>query len=679
MRVNNRKPNRLIQEKSPYLIQHAYNPVNWYSWGNEAFERAKKEGKPIFLSIGYSTCHWCHVMEKESFEDDVIAEQLNRDFVSIKVDREERPDIDHIYMEVCQSLTGSGGWPLSIFLNADREPFFAGTYFPKNDRMGRMGFTTVLNQISKLWKLDPNYIKEVSDKIMKGFKQSTKSMERGIDDLLLQTAYKNFYTEFDEAYGGFGSAPKFPMPHNIYFLLRYWYITNDKDSLRMVEKTLDSMARGGIFDQIGYGFSRYSTDSKWLVPHFEKMLYDNALLAIAYLECYQITRKKTYSETARYIFAYINREMTDKEGGFYSAEDADSEGREGEFYIWSKQEVMQTLGDVEGEEFCRIYHIDDVGNFEGKSIPNRMGFENSETYDLFEGCRQKLFELRERRIHPNKDDKILSGWNGLMIAAFSIAARVLNEETYKQTAQTAVDFISNHMMNEEGRLLARYRKTDAAFFAYAQDYAFFIWGLIELYETSFDATYLLKAVKLAEDSIQYFWDEEEGGLFLYGTDSESLITRPKEIYDGALPSGNSVAAYNFFRLAKLTGNPKWEDYGNQILHTFGEKIEHYPTGYSFALLAAFFNKTVCEEIILVTVGEDTELSGWINILRENYRPFMTVVLIDEKSKHILSKIAPFFADYKTIDGKITAYVCKNSVCNAPITQKDMFRQMLISY
>jgi uncharacterized protein YyaL (SSP411 family) len=614
-------------------LQHAHNPVDWFPWGKEAFEKAKSEDKPIFLSIGYSTCHWCHVMERESFEDEEVADIINKHFVAIKVDREERPDIDHIYMSVCQALTGSGGWPLTVFMTPEAKPFFAGTYFPKYDRMGMSGLINILQQINKVWHTNREALLEASEKILKAIEKSyndpndnayetyDKIYNSGIYDQIIQDAFSQFSHSFDNKYGGFGSAPKFPTPHNLLFLLRYWYKTKDPFALEMVEKTLESMYKGGIYDHFGFGFSRYSTDRKWLVPHFEKMLYDNALIAIAYLETYQVTKNEKYADICREIFQYILRDMTSPQGGFYSAEDADSEGKEGKFYLWTIDEVKQILGDKDGTRFCKIYNITSRGNFEGKNIPNliseKLLLDNNETdniefKDFIKKCREKLFINREKRIHPYKDDKILTSWNGLMIAALSIAGRILREVKYIAAAEKAVNFIFNNLIRKDGRLLARYHDGDASFPAYVDDYAFLIWGLIELYETTFKPDYLKKALKLNEDLIRFFWDDKNGGLFVYGSDSEKLITRPKEIYDGATPSGNSVSALNFFKLAKLTGQYQLEEKGEQLLKSFIKDIESYPAAHSYSLIALLFARSSSKEIVIVEPDVHNDTFRYIN-------------------------------------------------------------------
>ncbi|HHV30760.1 thioredoxin domain-containing protein [Acetivibrio mesophilus] len=675
----NKQANRLIHEKSPYLLQHAHNPVNWYPWCDEAFEKAKSEDKPIFLSIGYSTCHWCHVMERESFEDEEVADILNKNFICIKVDREERPDIDNIYMTACQALTGHGGWPLTIIMAPDKRPFFAGTYFPKKDRMGMRGLVSILNSVHDTWVNEKDALDRFSTQIVNAISESIDDGSyNSIDEIsedIFEDAFSQFKYDFDNIHGGFGSAPKFPTPHNLYFLLRYWHKTKDEYALNMVEKTLNSMYSGGIYDHIGFGFSRYSTDKKWLVPHFEKMLYDNALLAIAYLETYQATRDEKYADIAKQIFTYVLRDMTSPEGGFYSAEDADSEGEEGKFYVWSPDEIKEILGDSDGEKYCKYYNITEEGNFEGLNILNLINSTISdEDMEFAESCRQKLFEYREKRVHPHKDDKILTSWNGLMIAAMAIGGRVLGIEKYSLAAEKAAEFIFSRLVRSDGRLLARYRDGEAAFLAYVDDYAFLVWGLIELYETTYRPQYLKKALKLNNDLIKYFWDNEKGGLFIYGSDNEQLITRPKEIYDGATPSGNSVAVLNFLRLARLTGQQELEEKAHQMFSLFGSKVGSMPRGYAFFLTAMLFSQSKTKEVVLVGDShKDTQ--NMLNIISEDFRPFTTSILYSEEHKDI-KELVPFIDNYTAVEGKTTAYICENFTCQSPIIDSNQFREKL---
>ena len=615
-------------------------------------------------------------MERESFEDEEVAAKLNEHFISIKVDREERPDVDHIYMTVCQALTGHGGWPLTIFMNPDREPFFAGTYFPKHDRGGMAGLMTLLNRVTDAWKNNREALYYSGSKIIDAIKQETAAPEEDVSRELVHEALTSFKHSFDHIYGGFGRAPKFPTPHNLFFLLRYWHSTHEEFALEMVEKTLDSMHRGGIYDHIGFGFSRYSTDRKWLVPHFEKMLYDNALLAIAYLEAYQATKNEKYADVARQIFTYILRDMTSPEGGFYSAEDADSEGEEGKFYVWTPKEIKEVLGEDDGEKFCKYYDITLRGNFEGHSIPNLIcSSMTAEDSSFIESCRKRLFEYREKRIHPYKDDKILTSWNGLMIAALAMGGRILNDENYTQAGEKAVRFIFKQLVRNDGRLMARYRQGEAAYPAYVDDYAFLIWGLVELYETTYKPEYLQKALTLNDDLLKYFWDYENGGLYIYGSDSEQLITRPKEIYDGATPSGNSVAAMNFIRLARLTGRHELEDKAQVQFRTFGGSLERSPIGHSHLLTAFLYSQSPAKEVVVVGNRDYQNTGELIGVLREEFRPFTISMLYSDKYDELKS-IAPFIENYKTVDGKAAAYVCENFACRAPVTDIGQLKEIL---
>jgi uncharacterized protein len=666
--------NKLLQEKSPYLLQHAHNPVDWYPWGGEAFSRAVAEDKPIFLSIGYSTCHWCHVMERESFEDEEVAIILNKHFIAIKVDREERPDVDHIYMSVCQAMTGHGGWPLTILMTPDRKPFYAGTYFPKKSRGGYAGIIEVLEHVKDAWHDEKDTLVESSDKIMEHMNMEFGTAEHGeVNEEAIDNAVTSFSRNFDKAYGGFGNAPKFPTPHNLMFLLRHAKQSVNANALDMVEKTLESMYRGGMYDHIGFGFSRYSTDKKWLVPHFEKMLYDNALLAFTYIEAYQATGKEQYSRVAQQIFEYVLRDMTSPEGGFYSAEDADSEGVEGKFYVWTPKEIIDVLGEYDGKEFCGMYDITIKGNFEETSIPNiienKSSFEELTKLPL-ESMRSKLFDHREKRIHPYKDDKILTAWNGLMIAALAYGARVLGNESYMAAAKKAVGFIEDKLIRADGRLMARYREGEAAYLGYLDDYAFLVWGLIELYQASFEIKYLELAVRLNDDMIKYFGEDGKGGYFIYGNDSEQLIARPKEDYDGATPSGNSVAALNLLRLGRLTGNTELEVEAEGVFGAFADKINSYSMGHTYMLMAVMFARGKGSEIVIVGDRKDASVQSFIDVINKSFMPYSVVIVKDVDEAEALKKLIPYTEGQDMVDDKTTAYVCENFACRAPITDRN---------
>lgn len=519
MENRERSANNLIHEKSPYLLQHAYNPINWYSWGDEAFERAKREDKPIFLSIGYSTCHWCHVMERESFEDLEVAKFFNENFVSIKVDREERPDVDSVYMTVCQAMTGSGGWPLTIFMTPEQKPFYAGTYFPKRSRVNNLGILDLGEYIIEKWKNE-------KDEIL----NATKTLENHLEDVfnvkgnndrelseeIFHDTYKQLENFYDDIYGGFTKAPKFPTPHKIVYLLEYYKMFNEEKALNMATKTLDSMYKGGIFDHIGFGFSRYSTDDRWLVPHFEKMLYDNALLILAYLKCYEVSKREEYKEIALKVFDYIFRELLDKDGAFYCAEDADSEGVEGKYYVFTPLEIIDILGEEDGKYFNEYFGITKLGNFEGKNIPNLLNLKEPFKEDLrIELLRKKVLDYREKRVKPFKDDKILTSLNGLMLAALGKAYKVTNDKKYLEYGDRCINFLYKNMFNENGRLLARYRNGESKYLGYLDDYSFLAFGLINMYEASYNAKYLEKAINLTRSMIDIFFDRKtEAFIFM---------------------------------------------------------------------------------------------------------------------------------------------------------------------
>ena len=605
MTDNMKKPNHLIQETSPYLLQHAYNPVNWYPWGQEAFEIARKEDKPVFLSIGYSTCHWCHVMAHESFEDPEVAEILNRDFISVKVDKEERPDIDAVYMAVCQGLTGRGGWPMTIIMTPDQKPFFAGTYFPKHERYNVSGLLEILDDVIKEWKLKRKSLVDTGEKITSALNERQKNRSIGghipsgngdgvsgknawtPNNVLITVAQDTLYKSFDEQYGGFGASPKFPMPHNLMFLLRSSKFNQEDRALKLVEKTLQQMYRGGIFDHIGYGFSRYSTDNKWLAPHFEKMLYDNALLVIAYLEAYQITGRELYRSVAEKTLEYIQREMTDETGGFYSAQDADSDGEEGGYYLLSESEVIDLLGVTDGQQFCKFFDITKSGNFEGGNIPNLI--KNKDFEQIPETILRQLpriYQHRLQRVKLHKDDKILTSWNSLMIVAFAKAYKALDEETYLRIAEKATAFLSVAMTNSDGTLCVSSRGGGKATgTGTLDDYAFFIWALLELYEATLDMNYLEQARTLCDVMLSGFQDPSGGGLYLTHGDAEQLIYRPKETYDGAIPSGNSVAGYVLVKLSRLTGLDEYHQQALKQLQFLSEQAAAYPAGHCFTMMA----------------------------------------------------------------------------------------------
>lgn len=692
-----KKPNRLIHEKSPYLLQHAYNPVNWYPWGEEAFEKARKENKPIFLSIGYSTCHWCHVMEKESFEDDDVAKLMNDAFVAIKVDREERPDIDGIYMMVCQMISKGGcGWPLNILMTPDKKPFFAATYIPKEDRFGRVGMLTLVPRIEEVWTKQHNEVLNSANQITSALQQGAKESHGDeLDKSTLKTAYDQLAQGFDEQHGGFGNAPKFPTPHNLLFLLRHWKRSGDGEALKIVEKTLQEMRRGGIYDHIGFGFHRYSTDAEWFLPHFEKMLYDQAMIAMACIEAYQATGREEYEKTAREIFTYVLRDMASQKGGFYSAEDADSEGEEGKFYLWTEGEIHQILGKDEADLFIKAFSVEKGGNFREeatgkgtggnilhlrKSLPeiaSQLKIPEGELERRLETARQKLFAVREKRIHPHKDDKILADWNGLMIAALSKGAQAFNEPSYAEAARRAVDFISTNMRKPDGRLLHRYRDGQADIGGNLDDYAFLIWGLIELYEYTFDVNYLQTAINLNSNLITHFWDDNDGGFYFTADDGESLIVRQKEIYDGAIPSGNSVSMLNLLRLGRITANSNLEEKAAKIGRAFSSRIKQFPGAFTQLMVAVDFGIGPSYEVVIVGNSQAEDTKAMLNAVGRQFVPNKVVLLRPtEKESPDVIRIAEFTKNQSSLGGKATAYVCLNYVCKLPTTDVNKMLELL---
>ena len=665
--------NRLADEQSPYLLQHANNPVDWYPWGEEAFKKAKELDRPIFLSIGYSTCHWCHVMEHESFEDDSVAKLLNDGFISIKVDREELPEIDHVYMTVCQAMTGGGGWPLTIVMTPAKEPFFAGTYFPKDKRGGRSGLFQILPMITDAWTSKRQDIMTSVGQVKNYLDQlNSKPAGNNFSTELINKAYDQFRNGFDEEYGGFFKAPKFPSPHNLIFLMRYHHSFDNKIALEMATKTLKQMRLGGIYDHIGFGFHRYSTDRHWLVPHFEKMLYDQAMIAMAYTEAYHITGEDIFAQTANEIFTYVLRDMTASEGGFFSAEDADSEGEEGKFYVWTEQEIKEILGENYGKEFNDIFSITTPGNYKDESsgkqtrlnIPHLKNYNSNGNNDL-DSAREKLFNIREKRIHPLKDDKILTDWNGLMIAALAKAAIVLNEPGYLDAAEKAAKFVL-HSISKGERLLKRYRNGVAALDAHLDDYAFMAWGLLELYEATFSTKYLSQALDLMNIMVEDFWDDKNGGFFLGSDQSEKLIVRSKTAYDGAIPSGNSVAVMNMVKLTRITGNTKWAELAEKTMRAFSEDVNRMPTGYTLMLTGFMFDTQNSKEIVIVGDSRNRNTIKFLHTIRTSYAPHKVLLFKDTSvSENRLEQLANWTSTQNSINGKPTAYVCKNFACNQP--------------
>lgn len=657
MTTNKNISNRLIAEKSPYLLQHAHNPVDWFPWGKEAFNKAKRENKPVFVSIGYSTCHWCHVMERESFEDQEVSELLNKYFVSIKVDREERPDIDSIYMNVCQMLTGQDGWPLHVFLTADQKPFHAGTYYPKESKHGRTGMLDLLPKIYNIYMNEQSRIVHISNKLTEALNEGPPSNESSIPPNTIDQAYQQLTGNFDTQYGGFGTEPKFPSPTKLLFLLRYNYANKDDNALDMVEVTLDGIARGGIYDHIGYGFARYSTDEMWLVPHFEKMLYDQALLLLAYTETYQITEIPQYKEIVYNTIEFIEREMTHPDGGFYSAIDAESEGAEGTYYIWSLSEALDILGEHEGKLFAKAYDLTEEGNFEGKNIPNLIYSDAKslvEEYDIsldeleerLEASRKLLFNKRQLRVYPHLDDKILTAWNGLLIAALAKAGATFAESRFIDLAAKGLHFIEQHLM-KENVLYARYRDGEAKHMAYLDDYSNIIWALIELHQATGNEEYIGKATKLATTLYTYFEDKENGGFYFTNKEAEKLVIREKSALDDATPSGNGTAAMQLWRLAKITEDIELLKKVEHLFSAFTDDALQYPTAVLSTLSAQLGSIVEAREIKL-SGGPASEI---LHHLHKTFRPYD--VWTHDMSAHSLS-----------------VQICQNNICQNPQTDLD---------
>ncbi len=696
--------NRLIHEKSPYLLQHAHNPVDWYAWGEEAFEAARKADKPIFLSIGYSTCHWCHVMERESFENEQIATILNKYFVSIKVDREERPDVDRIYMAYVQATTGGGGWPMSVWLTPDLKPFLGGTYFPPENRYGRAGFPTLLERVAEAWRTDREKILHSSADVVAHLEQAAEvAPSGGLDPNALQIGFLQFRRSFDSKLGGFGAAPKFPRPVTHNFLLRYAARAHNEEARDMVLATLRAMAKGGMHDQLGGGFHRYSVDDRWFVPHFEKMLYDQAQLAISYLEAYQITHDTFFAGVARRIFEYVLRDMTDKDGGFYSAEDADSvidpakpevKG-EGAFYVWTREEIGRVAGEPEAAWFFYRYGVGPHGNVESDPHDEFAGqnilFEAhtpEETAERFsepvEKVTQelaitagKLLAERSKRVRPHLDDKVLTAWNGLMISAFAKGGAVLGEPRYSAAATRAAEFILSRMYDTKtGVLLRRYRQGDAAIPGFLDDYALFTQALLDLYETEFDVGYLQTAVRLAEKQRELFEDHEHGGFFSTAVGDASLLIRMKEDYDGAEPSGNSIAALNLLRLAQMTGRQDFGSSADKTLDAFASRVNGMPSAVPQMLVACEFGLSKPKQIILVGDRSTASAREMLGVLHSRFTPERIVLFVDGTSRQTLTGYLPAVETMTAADGKTTVYVCENYTCKLPTTDAAKFGELL---
>jgi len=674
--------NRLIFEKSPYLLQHAENPVDWYPWGEEAFDLARRENKPLLVSIGYSTCHWCHVMEQESFENEEVAAVINRFFVPIKVDREERPDVDKTYMTACQLLTGGGGWPLNVFLTPDKHPFYAATYMPREARGQMAGITDILERVGSTWQSNRQQLldsgQQLTDSLLKMENGATGSAEgQQLNDEPLRATYAKFHETFDKERGGFGKAPKFPVAHNLSLLLRLSSRLGLENAETMALRTLQHIRLSGTYDHIGFGVHRYAVDAHWRVPHFEKMLYDQALLSLAAADAFQASRDPFFSTMVDEISEYVLRDLTDAQGGFYSGEDADSEGVEGTYYLWTPQQVQEVLGLEHGTIFCHCYEISEEGNFEGKNIVRLemdvnqwatwFGIEPQRLSEVLALGRQLLLPAREARIRPHRDDKVLTAWNGLMIAALARAATVLDKPEYLQAACASAEFILHNMRREDGRLLRRYRQGEAAVPGFLDDYAFFCWGLIELYQAGFNSRYLDLALELSAETERLFGDGI-GNLFDSAEDAETVLTRSKTILDGAVPSGNSAAAWNLLRLASLTGDQAMAERGEAAIKTSLAQAARYLTGTSL-LYTALDYALGPQDVVVLAAADDGGSQKMLTALRQHFLP-RTLVLLADPSDTRLNELTPLLQGKEARGGQTTAYLCRDETCQAPVTSAE---------
>ena len=664
--------NKLGHESSPYLLQHAKNPVHWYAWNEEALGRAKKENKPIFLSVGYSSCHWCHVMAHESFEDEEIAKIMNENFVNIKVDREERPDLDDIYQKACQMTTGQGGWPLSVFLTPDQRPFYVGTYFPTLDSYGRPGFGSLCRQLAQSWKEKPNDIEKAADNFMQNLgKLQQPPAPSKIDKSILDEAAINLLQIADTTYGGFGQAPKFPNASNLSFMFRYSKLSGISKFQKFALLTLKKMAKGGIFDQIGGGFHRYSTDARWLVPHFEKMLYDNALLPVVYSEAYQITKDPFFENVVKKTLDYVIREMTSSDGTFFSAQDADTNGEEGQTFVWKKQEIEKILG-KDSEIFCIYYDVTDGGNFEGNTIlasninTSSLGFKfgksELEIQDLISKCSEKLLEIRNKREQPGKDDKIITSWNGLMVSAFLSGYRITDNSKYLNTAKQSIDFFESNF--EKNHILHRtFKNAEPKLNGYLDDYAYMANASIDMFENTSQPKYLLFAINLANYLITHFWDDSTNGFFFTSDNHEKLIMRPKNNYDLSMPSGNSVAAYVLLKLYHITQNKQFLEITKKIIESQAISAAENPFAFGYLLNALYLYYQKPTEITIIN-DKNSEL---ISSLRKKFLPESIMVLVENQNNlEVLSKHS-FFSGKEFQNDKTTVFVCKNFSCSLPLS------------
>jgi uncharacterized protein YyaL (SSP411 family) len=680
--------NRLAAETSPYLLQHAHNPVDWYPWGPEALERARRENRPILLSIGYSACHWCHVMERESFENPDIARLMNDNFVNIKVDREERPDLDSIYMTAVQGMTGQGGWPMTVFLTPDGAPFYGGTYFPPEDRGGMPGFPRLLLSVAEAYRTKLDEVQQSAEQIRQFLQRQTGGQqERGVlRTEILDNAFNALRNQFDDRHGGFGGAPKFPQPMVLEFLLRTHSRTADPRALSMAELTLEKMARGGMYDQLGGGFHRYSVDNVWLVPHFEKMLYDNSQLGLGYLHAFQLTGNSFYRRICEETLDYVLREMTSPEGGFYSTQDADSEGEEGKFFVWTAGEIETALDQEDPRLFMAYYGVRPGGNFEGKSIlfvPNsaevmaeQNGVSTESLQEAIDRGRRKLFELRERRVKPGRDDKILTAWNGLMLRALAEAAAVLQRGNYRRAAESNANFVLTSLKDGQ-RLLRTYKDGQAKLNAYLEDYSFLADGLLALYESTLEARWYREARALVDTTLEQFWDEEQQAFFDTGRDHEQLVARPRDLFDNATPSGTSVAVDVLLRMAVLSGEQRYRRVAESVLRPMTEMMARAPNGFGRLLSALDLALAPSQEIAIIGDPSGPDTQALLGVVREDYRPNTVLALASGPDDSLAAEL-PLLSDRPRRDALATAYVCRNYACEAPTTDSEELRRQLAS-
>ena len=680
--------NRLAYETSPYLLQHAHNPVDWYPWDKEALARSREEDRPVLLSIGYSACHWCHVMAHESFENPKIAGIMNEHFVNIKVDREERPDLDDIYMNAVTTMTGSGGWPMTVFLTPDLKPFYGGTYFPPDDRYGRPGFPRILQAVAQFYRERRADAEEQGNKLQErlaAFAQFTsETTDIGTD--LLDSAFRTISGDFDPVHGGFGTEPKFPGSMSLSFCLREHRRTGSQNALDIVTESLRKMANGGIYDQLGGGFHRYSVDAEWLVPHFEKMLYDNALLLRTYLEAHQTTGDGMFKRVVEETAEWVMREMLQPDGGFYSTQDADSEGEEGKFFVWTPEEIHAALGEEKGKLFCRYYGVEEGGNFEhGKSIlhvpvdlvplAEHLKIDADHFREILAEGRSKLFPLRETRIKPGRDNKILTDWNGLMIGSMAQAYSVLGNPAHLSAAEDSMRFILNTLY-QDGRLLHVYKDGVAKLNGYLDDYAFIVGALLDLYEATFDTQWLQRAMELNDTMIEQFWDEKDGGFFFTSTDHEQLIVRSKSPYDNAVPSGNSMAVHNLLRLAGLTGRNDFTEKAQRTLILFHDFMERAAGGFGQLLCGLSWYVETPKEIAVIGALEADDTKALLGAIQGRFLPNKALALYDPASDRTPLDLVPLLADRPQVDGKATVYVCRDFVCQRPVTTVEALEELL---